>query len=103
MAVAEYGSDVRQLKLNELRVIEYMDADGEIRVVDLSQDNAGGEINPAKQLELIEWARASVTAPMVLAMVQALAIDDEDDEEATDALDEAYDEGEELAEEMDED
>jgi len=52
-------------------VIESLDSDGDIHVYDVSKSSDGGEIEPAKALELIEWARASVLALMVYSMIQA--------------------------------
>jgi hypothetical protein len=59
-----------EIMIAELRIVQSLDADGNIHVYDVSQSNDGSEIEPAKALELIEWARASVLAPMVYQMMR---------------------------------
>lgn len=66
-----------EIMVAELHVMQTLDSDGQIHVYDLSQSNDGSELEPAKALELIEWARASVLAPMVYGMMQAFAEDEE--------------------------
>jgi hypothetical protein len=60
-----------EIMIAELRIVQSLDADGDIHVYDASQSSDGTEIEPAKALELIEWARASVLAPMVFQMMRA--------------------------------
>lgn len=60
-----------EIMVAELRIMQTLDADGQIHVYDLSQSNDGSDLEPSKALELCEWARASVLAPMVWGMMQA--------------------------------
>ena len=83
---SERGSGVSDELINqseilvaELRIVQSMDADGDIHVYDVSQSSDGSDLEPSKALELIEWARASVLAPMVYGMMQAF--DDSEEEE----------------------
>lgn len=70
-----------EIMVAELRIMQSLDADGQIHVYDLSQSNDGSELEPAKALELCEWARASVLAPMVYGMIQAYAAELEEGED----------------------
>lgn len=70
-----------EILIAELRIIQSMDSEGNIHVYDVSQSNDGSELEPAKQLELLEWARASVLAPMVYGMMEAFGEDEDDDDE----------------------
>lgn len=67
-----------EIMVAELRIVQSMDAYGQIHVYDMSQSSDGTEIEPSKALELIEWARASILAPMVYGMMQAFG-DSEDE------------------------
>lgn len=69
-----------EIMVAELRIMQSLDAEGQIHVYDLSQSNDGSEIEPSKALELCEWARASILAPMVYQMMQAYASEEDDDE-----------------------
>lgn len=69
-----------EILLAELRIVQSLDSDGDIHVYDLSRSNDGTELEPSKQLELLEWARASVLAPMVHAMMQAWGEPEEEEE-----------------------
>jgi hypothetical protein len=60
-----------EIMVAELRIVQSMDSEGQIHVYDMSQSSDGTEIEPSKALELIEWARASILAPMVYGMMQA--------------------------------
>jgi hypothetical protein len=64
------GISEDEIMVAELRIVQSMDAEGQIHVYDMSQSSDGTEIEPSKALELIEWARASVLAPMVYGMMQ---------------------------------
>lgn len=70
-----------EIMVAELRVLQSMDAEGNIHVYDLSQSNDGSELEPAKALELIEWSRASVLAPMVYQMMRAYEEYEREDED----------------------
>lgn len=63
--------DENEIMVAELRIMQTLDGDGQIHVYDLSQSNDGSDLEPAKALELCEWARASVLAPMVYGMMKA--------------------------------
>lgn len=67
----EPGPGDDEIVIAELRIVQAIDADGDIHVYDLSHSSDEGELEPAKALELLEWARASVLAPMVFGMMQA--------------------------------
>lgn len=69
-----------EIMIAELRIVQSLDADGDIHVYDLSRSNDGTELEPSKQLELLEWARASVLAPMVYGMMQAWGESEEEEE-----------------------
>ena len=60
-----------EIMVAEVRIVQSMDSEGQIHVYDMSQSSDGTEIEPSKALELIEWARASVLAPMVFGLMQA--------------------------------
>ena len=60
-----------EIMVAEVRIVQSMDEEGQIHVYDMSQSSDGTEIEPSKALELIEWARASVLAPMVFGLMQA--------------------------------
>lgn len=66
--------------LAELKITKFLGPDGSIQVYDASCDNSGEEIDPSVALELIEWARASVLAPMVWSMMRQFDEEDEDEE-----------------------
>lgn len=70
-----------EILLADLRIVQSMDSDGDIHVYDLSVGSDGGELEPSKQLELLEWGRASVLAPMVYQMMRAYEEDDEYEDE----------------------
>lgn len=65
-----------EIMVADLRIMQSVDADGQIHVYDLSQSCDGTELEPSKALELLEWARASVLAPMVYGMMQAFGEDE---------------------------
>lgn len=69
-----------EIMVAELRIMQTLDADGQIHVYDISHSSDGSEIEPSKALELCEWARASVLAPMVWGMMQAYGEQQELDE-----------------------
>ena len=73
--------DDQEILIAELRIVQSLDAQGDIHVYDVSQSNDGSEIDPSKALELIEWARASVLAPMVYSMMQAFGESQEEYED----------------------
>lgn len=60
-----------EIMVAEVRIVQSMDSEGQIHIYDMSQSSDGTEIEPSKALELIEWARASVLAPMVFGLMQA--------------------------------
>lgn len=70
-----------EIMVAELRIMQSLDADGQIHVYDLSQSNDGSDLEPSKALELCEWARASILAPMVYGMMQAFGEEAEEEEE----------------------
>lgn len=67
-----------EIMVAELRIVQSLDSDGQIHVYDMSRSNDGSELEPSKALELLEWARASVLAPMVYSMMQAFGESEED-------------------------
>lgn len=72
--------DEQEILIAELRIVQSLDAEGNIHVYDVSQSNDGSEIEPSKALELIEWARASVLAPMVYSMMKNFSDQEDEDE-----------------------
>lgn len=62
--------DQNEILVSELRIVQTLDGNGDIHVYDVSQSSDGSELEPSKALELIEWARASVLAPMIYGMMQ---------------------------------
>ena len=79
----DYVSEINEneLLVAELRIVQSMDAEGQIHVYDMSRSSDDSELEPSKALELIEWARAAVLAPMVYGMMQAFAEEEEEEED----------------------
>lgn len=73
-----YAVSENEIMVAELRVMQSLDAEGDIHVYDLSRSSDGSELEPSKALELLEWARASVLAPMVYAMIQTLEVEEDE-------------------------
>lgn len=70
-----------EILIGQLNIVQSLDAQGDLHVYDLSRSSDGGELEPSKALELIEFARASILAPMVLSMIEAQECTcDEDDD-----------------------
>lgn len=68
-----------EIMVAELRIVQSLDKDGQIHVYDMSRSSDNSELEPSKTLELLEWARASVLAPMVWGMMQAFEEEEEED------------------------
>lgn len=67
--------------LNVLRVVEYMDADGDISVQDLSYTSDDSPITPSAAASLIAWANAFNLFPMIAPMIHDYVYEgDEEDE-----------------------
>lgn len=60
-----------EIMVADLHIMQSMDKDGLIHVYDLSRSNDGSELEPSKALELLEFARASVLAPMIMRFMQS--------------------------------
>lgn len=69
--------------LNTLTIVEYMDAEGEIFKIDLSEDSAGEPLAYGKVLELAGWGRMINELPIVADMIRDFLIDDDGEEEET--------------------
>lgn len=68
--MSEYHpDDDRNIMVNELRVIEYIDPDGKLNTVDLSQATGGVELEEQAYLNLIGWAFSFAIAPKVSAIL----------------------------------
>ncbi|MDM2320518.1 Uncharacterised protein [Mycobacteroides abscessus subsp. abscessus] len=76
--MSEYNMDKADILVSELRVIKYIDGDGDLRTIDLSQGQGGSELEDSERADLIEWVQAFGLAPKVMAVIASLT--DEDDE-----------------------
>lgn len=61
--------DVANILVGELRVIQYIDADGSLNTVDMSQGNGGAELSDEMYEHLIGWAQGFALAPKVAAIL----------------------------------
>lgn len=72
--------DESNIMVSELRIIKYIDGDGDLHVVDLSQAAGGDELDEPEYLSLIEWARAYILADNVMSIIASRTEDYGDDE-----------------------
>ncbi|ASR87136.1 hypothetical protein J4T94_gp080 [Mycobacterium phage Krypton555] len=63
------AGDDGNLLVAELRIIQYIDADGNLNTVDFSQGAGGVELEENDYAKLLDWARAFVLAPKVAAIL----------------------------------
>ena len=74
--MSEYHpDDERNIMVNELRVIEFIDKDGQLNTVDLSQASGGEELVEKSYLNVIMWALAFALAPKVAAVLAGMDAD----------------------------
>lgn len=69
MADDYHPDDKRNIMVNELRIIEYIDPDGALNTVDLSQATGGAELEEQAYMNLVAWALAFSLAPKVAAIL----------------------------------
>lgn len=62
--------------VSNLLVVEYMAADGELYTESEAYDTAGEELDFAKTLELLEFAKAKAVAPMLAQLVARFYMED---------------------------
>lgn len=55
--------------VGELRIIQYVDSDGTLVTVDMSQGAGGAELPEEDYSKLIDWAHAFALAPKVAAIL----------------------------------
>lgn len=73
------GVPASAIVVNVLKIVEAMDANGDIIRIDMSHDNCGQELDISKVLELCEWAKMINAAPHLASMVaDYLNMDEED-------------------------
>lgn len=80
--MTEFNEDTANILVSELRVIKFIDGDGDLRTVDLSQGQGGSELEDSERADLVEWAQSFGLAPKVMAVIASLADDDEGGESA---------------------
>lgn len=61
--------DERNIMLRELRIIEYIDPDGGLHTVDLSQGTGGDELLESDYADMVAWAAAYGIASKVAAIL----------------------------------
>lgn len=72
MSDNEYDpGDEGNLMVAELRIIQYIDPDGTLNTVDLSQGAGGAELEDKEYADLIDWARAFSLSGKVAAILEA--------------------------------
>lgn len=68
--MAKFNEDGNIL-VGELRIIQYIDADGVLHTADMSEAHGGAELSDEMYELLIGWARAFALAPKVAAVLGA--------------------------------
>lgn len=69
-ALSEYDpDDARNIMVNELRIIEFVDPDGGLHTVDMSQSTGGAEMPESVYMDMIGWALAFGLAGKVAAVL----------------------------------
>ncbi|ADL71060.1 hypothetical protein SEQ_HALENA_97 [Mycobacterium phage Halena] len=63
--------DQGNLMVAELRIVQYIDSEGTLNTVDLSQGPGGKELAEEEYSQLIDWAQAFTIAPKVAAILAA--------------------------------
>ncbi|WP_207760579.1 hypothetical protein [Mycolicibacterium sphagni] len=61
--------DKGNILVGELRIIQYVDPDGNLNTVDFSQGHGGAELTEDQYSKLIDWAHAFNLAPKVAAIL----------------------------------
>ena len=62
--------DERNIMVRELRVVEYIDADGGLNTVDLSQGTNGAELDESDYMDMVGWATAYGLASKLAAIIE---------------------------------
>lgn len=65
------GHEEGQTLIAELRLVKYMSDDGLINCVDLSTDNAGGDLPEEERNDLIMYALGKTVMPYVISWIDA--------------------------------
>ncbi|AGT13101.1 hypothetical protein CROSSROADS_103 [Mycobacterium phage Crossroads] len=61
--------DQGNIMVGELRIVQYIDGDGVLSTVDLSQGPGGAELEEEAYSQLLDWAHAFTLAPKVAAIL----------------------------------
>lgn len=72
--MADYEpDDERNILVRELRVIEFLDGEGDPHTVDLSQGLNGAELEESDYMDMVAWALAYGLAEKVAAILESRA------------------------------
>ncbi|SIL72755.1 hypothetical protein [Mycobacteroides abscessus] len=78
--MTDYDDDGRNIMVAELRIIKFIDDEGALHMVDLSQGAGGAELEDHDRADLVEWAQSFGLAPKVMSVIASMTDgDDEDD------------------------
>lgn len=70
--MADYEpDDERNILVRELRIIEFLDGNGEAHTVDLSQGTNGAELDESEYADMVAWAQAYGLAGKVAAILES--------------------------------
>ncbi|MGH3953518.1 MAG: hypothetical protein ACRDTI_05730 [Mycobacterium sp.] len=70
--MSEYDEGEANMLVSELRVIKFIDGEGDLHTVDLSQGQGASELEDSERADLIEWAQSFGLAPKVMAVIALL-------------------------------
>lgn len=68
---ADDPGDGVDILVGELRIMQYVDSDGVLHTVDMSESNGGAELSEEMYEHLIGWAQAFALAPKVAAILES--------------------------------
>ncbi|ALY07423.1 hypothetical protein SEA_MKALIMITINIS3_103 [Mycobacterium phage MkaliMitinis3] len=69
MSDSSSPDDQGNIMVAELRIVQYIDGDGTLNTVDLSQGPGGAELEDEAYSQLLDWAHAFTLAPKVAAIL----------------------------------
>ncbi|UJQ87107.1 hypothetical protein SEA_VETRIX_101 [Mycobacterium phage Vetrix] len=61
--------DQSNIMVAELRIVQYIDSEGTLNTVDLSQGPGGAELEEQAYSQLLDWGHAFALAPKVAAIL----------------------------------
>ncbi|NGX06437.1 MULTISPECIES: hypothetical protein [Mycobacteroides] len=70
--MSEYDANEANILVSELRVIKFINSEGDLHTIDLSQGQGGSELEDCERADLIEWAQSFGLAPKVMAVIASL-------------------------------